>query len=89
MDGHTTIANELMENSRLKTATRGVLNGARVVEEAQEEMPDGSILARVLVRLTLYPAAEESTSVVGALLPTDDRLHQPIGDPFPGDITNL
>ncbi len=96
VDGQITIANELIENSELKTATRGLVRGARVTEQARDETPDGSLLARVAVRLALYPTAEESTSVVGSLLPPilatgaqTLAIEPPAPLDMPGPVTGL
>ncbi len=69
VDGYATLNEELLTNSRLETATRGLVRAAQVVEETREQTEDGSILARVTLRLSLYGGGQGETSIVGDLMP--------------------
>lgn len=53
VDGETTLRNELLTSSTLRTRTAGLVRGAQVVFEDKVTLPDGSILARVWMRLPL------------------------------------
>ncbi len=54
VDGETVLRNELLASSALRTKTQGLVKGAQVVHEDRVTLPDGSVLARVWMRLPLY-----------------------------------
>jgi hypothetical protein len=97
IDGHATLSDELLEDSHLRAATRGLVAGARVVGQGKETAGDGSLLAHVSLRLEMYPADGDTVSVAGALLPAlragmreePPAFHSATASPLPSPITGL
>lgn len=54
IDGETLLKNELLRSSVLRTRTMGLVKGAAIVNEDRVKLEDGSILARVWMRLPMY-----------------------------------
>ncbi len=54
VDGETTLRNELLRSSTLRTKTFGLIRGAEICKEDRVRLQDGSILARVWMRLPLH-----------------------------------
>ncbi len=53
IDGETTLRNELLVSSTLRTKTLGLIRGAEIISEDRVTLADGSILARVWMRMPL------------------------------------
>jgi len=54
IDGETVLQNELLRSSTLRTRTMGLVRGAAIIKEDRVTLQDGSILARVWMRLPLH-----------------------------------
>lgn len=54
IDSETTLKNELLKSSVLRTQTYGLIRGAEIFHEDKATLGDGSILARVWMRLPLH-----------------------------------
>jgi len=53
IDGEATLGNELLVSSTLRTKTIGLIRGAEIFSEDRVTLADGSILARVWMRMPL------------------------------------
>lgn len=77
VDGQTLLKNELLRSSTLRTKTRGLVRGARVVNEARITLEDGSLLARVWVRVPLRGEGSLGEVVLDHLAQVPDRTPPP------------
>jgi hypothetical protein len=64
IDSETTLKNELLQSSTLRTKTYGLLRGTEILQEDKVVLGDGSILARVWMRLPLYGEEGLSGAVI-------------------------
>ena len=64
VDGETTLKNELLQSSTLRTKTYGLLRGTEILQEDRVVLGDGSILARVWMRLPLHGENGLSSAVL-------------------------
>jgi hypothetical protein len=96
IDSETTLKNELLKSSTLRTKTYGLLRGAEISYEDKVTLADGSILARVWMRLPLHGEDGLSGTVLqhaAAMaaerpVPTFEFSHATVETPFTGIIVD-
>jgi len=64
IDGESVLKNELLKSSTLRLKTVGLIRGAEIVAEDRITLDDGSILARIRMRLPLYGSDGLSDMVI-------------------------
>lgn len=64
IDGESVLKNELLKSSTLRLKTAGLIRGAEIVAEDRVTLDDGSILARIWMRLPLFGSDGLSETVI-------------------------
>jgi hypothetical protein len=96
VDSETTLKNELLQSSRLRTKTIGIIRGAEIFHEDRVALADGSILARVWMRLPLYgedglagAVLEHAASIaIERPVPAFEFSGAPVESPYTGIIVD-
>gem|GEM_PF-2927031 len=71
INSRNTFQDEVIQNTSLKTAVKGLVQGARIIEESSTTMADGSLLVRVRLGLLLQSPKGLSGAVVQHIRSTD------------------
>lgn len=87
VDSETTVENFVVTRDVIKTNVSGLVKGARLVKQAVERQPDGSMLATVEMRICLNPCPESTSSLVQALDLEKKKDEKPIPPPLPETVT--
>ncbi len=87
VDSETTVENFVVTQDIIKTNVSGVVKGARLVKQAVERQPDGSVLATVEMRICLNPCPESTHSLLQALDLDKKKDDKPVPPPLPETVS--